>query len=93
MELHYNKQQVVRERGSGAGKIHRCGARIIYNKSGSPLNFLRVNLDFNWVRQQKKQVSVNTIDTWNNIYRTSGTNKHFEILETLLVIHSDYLDT
>lgn len=54
-------------------KIHRSRARIIYNKFGSLLNY-------NWVRQQKYEVSTKTIGRWNDIDRTSGANKHFEIL-------------
>lgn len=89
MMLCYNEHQVERESGTGTGEIHRHGTIIIYDKFGSLLHFLRVNLDCNWGRQQKSQVCIKTIDTWNNIYRTSGVNKHFDILKTPLVIHSD----
>ena len=51
---HYNEHQVVRERSTGTGKTHGSRARIIYDKFGSLLNY-------NWVRQQKSEVSIKTI--------------------------------
>lgn len=63
MKIHYNEHQVERE--SSTGKTHRHGTIIIYEKFGPPLNFLRVNLDYNWGRRQKSQVSIQTIGTWN----------------------------